>query len=72
VEDNEVADDQSISFSYNISASTLTSNGEIGPSNTIKLPFTIDKPLNQMNKEELLMVVLKLIIYLVSQGKTIF
>jgi len=72
VEDNEVADDQSISFSYNISASTLTPSGEISPNNTIKLPFAIDKPLNQMNKEELLMVVLKLIIYLVSQGKTIF
>ncbi|MFZ3054617.1 MAG: hypothetical protein WA091_01355 [Minisyncoccales bacterium] len=71
LEDDEVTDDQSVSFSYNISASTLASSGTT-TDNTIKLPFTIEKPLNQMNKEELLMVVLKLIIYLLSQGKTIF
>lgn len=72
LEDGEVADDQTVSFSYKISASTLTPTGETSTNNTIKLPFTIDKPLNQMNREELLMVVLKLIIYLVAQGKAIF
>lgn len=71
LEDGEVADDQSVSFSYNISASTLTPDAG-SANNTINLPFKTEKPLNQMNKEELLMVVLKLIIYLLSQGKTIF
>jgi hypothetical protein len=71
LEDGDVLGDQTVSFSYNISASTLTPSGET-TTNTIKLPFTIDKPLNQMNREELLMVVLKLIIYLISQGKAIF
>lgn len=58
-------------FVYNVIASTDNLNtGSITQSNTdIKLPFTIDKPLNQMNKEELLMVLLRVIIYLVSQGK---
>jgi hypothetical protein len=37
----------------------------------IKLPFTIDKPLSQMNREELLTVLLKLIITLLTQGKLI-
>jgi len=69
LEDSEVADDQSVSFSYNISASTLTSSSGAITDNTIKLPFNIDKPLNQMNREELLMVLLRVIIYLVSQGK---
>jgi|WetSurMetagenome_2_1015567.scaffolds.fasta_scaffold31706_2 hypothetical protein len=72
LEDGEVTDDQSVSFSYNISASNLSSSGETDTSSTIKLPFTIDKPLSQMNREELLMVVLRLIIYLASQGKLKF
>ena len=60
-------------YSYNITISTLN-NTTTTPieDNSIKLPFTIDKPLSQMNREELLMVLLKVIIYLASQGKLQF
>jgi len=58
-------------FYYSLSAAV--SSGTSGTSNAnINLPFAIDKPLNQMNREELLSVLLKLIIYLVSQGKLKF
>jgi hypothetical protein len=60
-------------YFYSITANTYTK--EVQPetdNNTIKLPFAIDKPLNQMNREELLMVLLKVIIYLMSQNKLTF
>jgi len=60
---------------YSITATTINST-TVEPNNntdnSIKLPFAIDKPLSQMNREELLMVLLKVIIYLVSQGKLNF
>ncbi|MFA5207996.1 MAG: hypothetical protein WC428_05050 [Candidatus Paceibacterota bacterium] len=70
-----VGGDSKSEYFYSITASTinpadteLSNNTE----NNIKLPFSIDKPLNQMNREELLIVLLKVIIYLVSQGKLTF
>jgi hypothetical protein len=60
---------------YSIIATTInptTTESNNNTNNNIKLPFTIDKPLNQMNREELLMVLLKVIIYLASQGKLQF
>lgn len=53
---------------------TDTGNNNNQNNNTgsnIKLPFEIDKPLNQMNREELLMVLLRLIITMMLQGKTL-
>ena len=60
-------------YSYSITISTLN-NTTTTPveDNSVKLPFAIDKPLNQMNREELLIVLLKVIIYLASQGKLQF
>lgn len=69
LEDGQVEDDQSVSFPYSISASTLSSGTGSSAKEAVNLPFSVDKPLNQMNKEELLMVLVRLIIYLVSQGK---
>ncbi|MFA5729978.1 MAG: hypothetical protein WC938_02010 [Candidatus Paceibacterota bacterium] len=71
---------QSLNYNYSIAASSFVnteSNSNQGNNNNqtdtgIKLPFLIDKPLNQMNREELLMVLLKVIIYLVTQGKLTF
>lgn len=61
---------------YSITASTLNpvvaEPSNINNNININLPFTIDKPLNQMNREELLTVLLKVIIYLFSQGKLSF
>lgn len=59
---------------YSITASTLnpTTVEPTNTDNTIKLPFAIDKPMSQMNREELLTLLLKVIIYLVSQGKLNF
>jgi hypothetical protein len=80
MENPNLSDNNSSDFYYSITATT-SSNTETNtetntePSNTdnnIKLPFSIEKPLNQMNREELLIVLLKVIIYLVSQGKLIF
>lgn len=51
---------------------TTLAEGEITSpteSKETSLPFTIEKPLNQMNKRELLIVLLRLIIYLMSQGR---
>ncbi len=60
-------------FFYSITISTLNSNPTTPvEENDTKFPFAIDKPLNQMNREELLIVLLKVIIYLVSQGKLTF
>lgn len=55
---------------YSLTAQTFireNNNGDID----IELPFEIDKPLNQMNKEELLMVIIRLIIHLLMQGKLV-
>ena len=55
---------------YSLTAQTFireNNNGDVD----IELPFEIDKPLNQMNKEELLMVIIRLIIYLLMQGKLV-
>jgi len=60
---------------YSITASALnptTVEPTNNTDNTIKLPFAIDKPISQMNREELLTLLLKVIIYLVSQGKLNF
>ena len=55
---------------YSLTAQTFireNNNGDVD----IELPFEIDKPLNQMNKEELLMVIIRLIIHLLMQGKLV-
>jgi len=53
-------------FVYNITASTILKST---PTEEIKLPFEVGKPLGQMTRDELLMVILRLIVYLLSQGK---
>jgi hypothetical protein len=57
-------------FVYNTTASTTINNsseqGEAEPE--VNLPFEISKPLNQMSREELLTVLLRVIVYLLSQG----
>ena len=55
---------------YSLTAQTFireNNNGDVD----IELPFEIDKPLNQMNREELLMVIIRLIIHLLMQGKLV-
>ncbi len=73
--------DDKTPYTYSIVASTSiepvsSTSSDVSSGGTqdgsVKLPFSIDKPLNQMSKEELMSVLLKLIIYLLSQGKTIF
>ncbi len=69
-------------YSYSITASSFVDNGIDSEDNVdnnsdnnndsnIDLPFTTDKPLNQMNREELLIVILRLIINLILQGRTL-
>jgi hypothetical protein len=74
VENENISSDIQTHYFYNITISTLnnTTTTPVENNNDIKLPFTIDKPLNQMNREELLMILLKVIIYLASQGKLQF
>lgn len=74
VENPNLSASNNSDFYYSITATTSnnSSNNNTVDNNDIKLPFAIDKPLNQMNKEELLIVLLKVIIYLVSQGKLKF
>ena len=60
--------------SYFYSITTHIASKEVqenGNSIDIELPFTLDKPLNQMNREELLMVIIRTIIYLLVQGKLV-
>ena len=65
-------------YSYSMAVSSFAS-GSTNQGNTsqntdtsnIKLPFTIDKPLSQMNREELLMVLLRLLINLLLQGRSL-
>ncbi|MGI6335426.1 MAG: hypothetical protein ACOXZN_02990 [Minisyncoccales bacterium] len=55
---------------YSLTAQTFirkNNNGDVD----IELPFEVDKPLNQMNREELLMVIIRLIIHLLMQGKLV-
>ena len=55
---------------YSLTAQTFireSSNNNVN----IELPFAVDKPLNQMNREELLMVIIRLIIHLLLQGKLV-
>jgi hypothetical protein len=53
--------------------STVASITSDSPSEEeIKLPFETDKPLSQMSTDELLRVLLKVIVYLLSQGRMTF
>ncbi len=62
----------SSSLFYSITATTFAQPIENqGPGSEIQLPFEISKPLSQMNREELLGVLLRLIIYLLLQGKLV-
>jgi hypothetical protein len=72
VSDSDIKELDGKTYFYSITANTYAKEVQIETDNGIKLPFTIDKPLNQMNREELLMVLLKVVIYLMSQGRTIF
>lgn len=69
--DKSASYNENKNFYYSISVSTVNSVEEKPQEETIKLPFAIDKPLNQMNREELLMVVIRTIIYLLVQGKLV-
>ena len=59
------------SYFYSITSKTFTKINQEPQEQEIKLPFTLDKPLNQMNREELLMVIIRTIIYLLLQGKLV-
>lgn len=67
--------DTKVSYYYSLTAAsffdTNANQGDDLEADEIKLPFTIDKPLSQMNREELLTVLLKLIITLLTQGRLI-
>ena len=70
-QDKSISFQENKSFNYSISVSTINSVEEEPQEQEIKLPFAIDKPLNQMNREELLMVIIRTIIYLLVQGKLV-
>jgi hypothetical protein len=75
MENSNLGANNNSDFYYSITAAATTSSSDINnniDNNDIKLPFSIDKPLSQMNKEELLMVLIRVIIYLFSQGKLTF
>ncbi len=59
------------SYFYSITTQTFSKEVQENGNNDIELPFEVDKPLNQMNREELLMVIIRLIIYLLMQGKLV-
>ena len=60
------------SLFYSITTQTFTKKEtEITNIGTKDFPFEIDKPLDQMNKEELLMLLIRVIIYLLVQGKLV-
>ncbi|HQG09347.1 MAG TPA: hypothetical protein PKZ94_01785 [Candidatus Pacearchaeota archaeon] len=75
------AKSQSAEYNYSITVTSFINNGnqdQSGNNNqnnsntsNIKLPFSISKPLDQMNREELLTVLLRLLIYILLQGKPI-
>ncbi|MDD3292726.1 MAG: hypothetical protein PHT67_01375 [Candidatus Pacebacteria bacterium] len=56
---------------YSITANTYVSQVNNDQTSDTILPFEIDKSLTQMNREELLSVLLRLIIYLILQGKLV-
>ena len=58
------------SFFYSLTTQTFVRENQ-GNNVNIDLPFELDKPLNQMNREELLMVIIRTIIYLLVQGKLV-
>jgi len=66
--DNTINDQ---SYFYSLTAQTFVRDNGNGTDMDIELPFEIDKPLNQMNREELLMVVIRTIIYLLLQGRLV-
>jgi len=70
-QDKTIPFNQQSNYYYSISVSTVNSVVEKPQEQAIELPFEIDKPLNQMNKEELLMVIIRLIIHLLMQGKLV-
>ena len=70
-QDKTIPFNQQSNYYYSISVSTVNSVEEKPQEETIKLPFAIDKPLNQMNREELLMVIIRTIIYLLVQGRLV-
>jgi len=72
IHDDSISASDGKAYFYSITANTINNDGQSQNADTIKLPFSIDKPLSQMNREELLTVLLKVIIYLVVHGKTIF
>ena len=73
LENTSLNEDGSLPFVYNVVASTSSSTtNSTTQTDNIQMPFTLDKPLSQMNREELLTVLLRLIIYLISQGKAVF
>ena len=55
---------------YSLTAQTFVRENQ-GNNVNIDLPFELDKPLNQMNREELLMVIIRTIIYLLVQGRLV-
>lgn len=73
IQNENVSPDIQTHYSYSITISTIkdAATSDTG-NNNVNLPFPVDKPISQMNREELLMVLLKLIIYLVTQGKLHF
>ena len=57
---------------YSITANTYTQTNPDQTQDTINpFPFEVNKPISQMNREELLSVLLRLIIYLILQGKLV-
>jgi len=56
---------------YSITANTYVSQVNNDQTSDTILPFETDKSLTQMNREELLSVLLRLIIYLILQGKLV-
>jgi len=67
-----VSSSSSDSLFYSITATTFSQpNENQGSGSDIQLPFEVSKPLGQMNREELLSVLLRLIIYLLLQGKLV-
>lgn len=62
----------SSSLFYSITSTTFSQPIENqSPESDTQLPFEVSKPLGQMNREELLSVLLRLIIYLLLQGKLV-
>jgi hypothetical protein len=56
---------------YSITANTYVPQDNNDQIQDAEFPFEVNKPLSQMNREELLSVLLRLIIYLILQGKLV-